>query len=83
MVKTCDHTTRSKLPVINPHDQSAFCAFQSFLVEVQTNAGYIQYHSKVTTLSRDMNCTAHHAIPVPQHDSYSAQWPKTLSTFVS
>ena len=24
----------------NAHDQIAFCAFHSFLVEVQTNAGY-------------------------------------------
>ena len=25
----------------NAHDQIAFCAFHSFLVEVQTNAGYV------------------------------------------
>ena len=25
----------------NARDQIAFCAFQSFLVEIQTNAGYI------------------------------------------
>ena len=26
----------------NPLDQIAFCAFYSFLVEVQTNAGYMR-----------------------------------------
>ena len=25
----------------NAHDQGGFCAFHTFLVEVQTNAGYI------------------------------------------
>ena len=34
----------------NARDQIGFCAFHSFLVEVQTNAGYIHaMHASLTT----------------------------------
>ena len=36
----------------NAHDQTAFCAFHSFLVEVQTNAGYINAMQCVIKASR-------------------------------
>ena len=36
----------------NAHDRSAFCAFHSFLVEVQTNAGYIHADACVKTTWR-------------------------------
>ena len=36
---TCDQIT--SVEGQNVHDQIAFCAFHSFLVEAQMNAGYI------------------------------------------
>ena len=36
----------------NAHDRSAFCAFHSFLVEVQTNAAYIHADACVKTTWR-------------------------------
>ena len=42
MVKRCLITLRVKhVGSPNACDQSAFCAFHTFLVEIQTNAGYI------------------------------------------
>ena len=36
---TGDQITKIEVP--NMHDQSEFCTFHTFLVEVQTNAGYM------------------------------------------
>ena len=42
---TRDQITRIESPIAS--DQTAFCAFHSFLVEVQTNAGYIIYMQRM------------------------------------
>ena len=72
---TASYVYICRLEAPNARDQIALCGFYSFLVEVQTNAGYMHFNLHDSSLGRLVNAASRKSLEI---QAYSITKPRTL-----